>query len=199
MMKRIGLTGSIGMGKSATAALFEEAGIPVFDSDACVHSLYAKHGEAVAAVEASFPGVTIDGAVDRELLGQKLRADPTGFERLEAIVHPLVLAARNAFVQRAEAAGAALVVFDIPLLFETGGDGEVDIIVVVSAPGDVRRQRVLERDGMTEVKLDAIIARQMPDSEKRLRADHIVETSGGIDDARRQVLELVKTWGVAGD
>jgi dephospho-CoA kinase len=190
-MKRIGLTGSIGMGKSATADLFKEIGIPVFDSDACVHTLYARGGAAVAPVGAAFPDVVKAGAVDRGRLAAHLRDDPSGFERLEAIVHPLVADARQAFVDQARLKASDLVVFDIPLLFETGGDAEVDVVLVVSAPDNVRRERVLRREGMTEAKLDSIVARQMPDSDKRARADFIIETSGGIDDARRQVTDLV--------
>lgn len=190
-MKTLGLTGSIGMGKSATAKLFAEAGVPVFDSDACVHELYAEGGAAVEPVGEAFPGVVIDGAINRERLSAQLRADPSGFERLEAIVHPLVSVARETFLSGAAEKGADLVLFDIPLLFETGGDAHVDAIIVVSAPDDVRRARVLERPGMTEEKLDAIIARQMPDAEKRARADHVIETSGGIEDARQQVTDLL--------
>jgi len=193
-MRIIGLTGSIGMGKSTTARLFQEVGIPVFDSDATVHALYAAGGEAVAPVEAAFPGVTRDGAIDRARLSAKLREDPGGFERLEAIVHPLVTAARADFMSRAERDRADIVIFDIPLLFETGADALVDEIVVVTAPEAVQRARVLERDGMTQAKLDAIIARQTPDSTKRERADHLIETSGGLEHARRQVADLVKLW-----
>jgi dephospho-CoA kinase len=191
-MKIIGLTGSIGMGKSATASLFREAGIPVFDSDACVHALYARGGAAVTPVGEAFPGSVVDGAVDRARLSQMLRDDPTGFERLEAIVHPLVSRAREVFLDQARSEGAALAVLDIPLLFETGGDALVDTIVVVHAPDAVRRARVLQRPGMTAEKLDAIIARQTADSIKLEKADFVVETSGGIDDARRQVDDIIQ-------
>ena len=191
-MKIIGLTGSIGMGKSATASLFREAGIPVFDSDACVHALYAPGGAAVKPVGEAFPGSAVDGAIDRARLSQMLRDDPTGFERLEAIVHPLVSQAREVFLADARAEDAALAVLDIPLLFETGGDTLVDTIVVVHAPDAVRRARVLQRPDMTAEKLDAIIARQTADSIKLEKADFVVETSGGIDDARRQVDDIIQ-------
>ena len=191
-MKIIGLTGSIGMGKSATASLFREAGIPVFDSDACVHALYAPGGAAVKPVDEAFPGSAVDGAIDRARLSQMLRDDPMGFERLEAIVHPLVSQAREVFLAEARAEDAALAVLDIPLLFETGGDTLVDTIVVVHAPDAVRRTRVLQRPGMTAEKLDAIIARQTADSIKLEKADFVVETSGGIDDARRQVDDIIQ-------
>lgn len=191
-MKVIGLTGSIGMGKSATASLFREAGIPVFDSDACVHALYARGGAAVTPVGEAFPGSVVDGAVDRARLSQMLRDDPTGFERLEAIVHPLVSRAREVFLDQARSEDAALAVLDIPLLFETGGDTLVDTIVVVHAPDAVRRARVLQRPGMTAEKLAAIIARQTADSIKLEKADFVVETSGGIDDARRQVDDIIQ-------
>lgn len=194
-MKSVGLTGSIGMGKSATAALFREAGVPVFDADACVHRLYASGGAAVGPVGAAFPGVVADGAVDRRRLSAMLHDDPTGFGRLEAIVHPLVAAERGRFLVEAERAGAPFVILDIPLLFETGGDKAVDAIVVVHAPDDVRRARVLQRPDMTPARLDAIIARQTPDSVKLARADYTVETSGGLEDARRQVERIIAALG----
>ncbi|OLF75552.1 dephospho-CoA kinase [Maricaulis sp. W15] len=190
-MLRVGLTGSIGMGKSATAQILREAGIPVFDSDAAVHALYARGGAAVDAVGQAFPGVVIDGAIDRRRLAEALNADPAGFEVLEGIVHPLVNEAREAFVAEQAAAGHNILVFDVPLLFETGGDKHVDVVIVVHAPDDVRRARVLQRPGMTAAKLDAIIARQLADSVKLERADHVVETSGGIEDARRQVATII--------
>lgn len=190
-MKIVGLTGSIGMGKSATADIFRDAGIPVFDSDACVHDLYAPGGAAVVPVGAAFPGVVTGGGIDRTRLMQALRADPDGFTRLEAIVHPLVGQARHAFLEQAERDGADIAVLDIPLLFETGGHEHVDAIVVVHAPHHVRRERVLQRPGMTEQKLEDIIARQTPDSHKLEQADHVVETSGGIEDARRQVARVI--------
>ena len=192
LMFHLGLTGSIGMGKSATAKLFREQGGPVFDSDAIVHELYDVGGAAVKPVGAAFPGVVHEGAVDREILSARLREDPSGFETLEAIVHPLVGRARQHFLTQAEKAGAPFVILDVPLLFETGGHEHVDAVVVVHAPQDERRARVLQRPGMTDEKLDAIIARQTPDSVKLDQADYIVETSGGFDDARRQVSAIVK-------
>lgn len=192
-MKVIGLTGSIGMGKSATAALISEAGIPVFDSDACVHSLYARGGKAVASIAATFPGVVVEGEVDRQRLSAALHEDPSGFVRLEAIVHPLVLQEREAFLHKARLEGADLVVFDIPLLFETGSDEHVDHVLVVYAPEELRQARVLRRPGMTQAKLDAIIARQLDDSSKLARADFRIETSGGLHDARRQLDLILKS------
>lgn len=191
-MKIIGLTGSIGMGKSATTDLLEAEGIPVFDSDACVHELYAVGGGAVEPVGKAFPGSVIDGAVDRARLSELLAEDPSGFKRLEAIVHPLVSQARDGFLQQAAAAGSWAVVFDIPLLFETGADKLVDSILVVHAPDAVRRKRVLQRPGMTAEKLEQIIARQMPDAEKLKRADYAIETSGGLEDAREQVRNMLQ-------
>lgn len=191
-MKIIGLTGSIGMGKSATAKLFIEEGVPVFDSDACVHELYAPGGAAVAPIAEAFPGSVVDGAVDRARLSAALREDPSGFERLEKIVHPLVSQAREQFSQDAARSGSDLVVYDVPLLFETGGDQLVDAIVVVHAPDKIRRARVLERPGMDVDKLDAIIARQMPDTEKLARADYAIETSRGLEDAREQVRSVIR-------
>lgn len=191
-MKIIALTGSIGMGKSTTAGLFADAGIPVFDSDACVHALYDKGGAAVAPVEAEFPGVTMNGAIDRERLARKLREDETGFARLEAIVHPLVAQARDDFLTKSAQAGHAMALLDIPLLFETGSEDLPDLIIVVSAPDEVRRKRVLERPGMTAEKLDSIIARQIPDSIKRSKADFVIETDKGIDAAREQVDAIIR-------
>ncbi|MED5548109.1 MAG: dephospho-CoA kinase [Pseudomonadota bacterium] len=191
-MKIIGLTGSIGMGKSATARLFREAGIPVFDSDACVHALYDSGGAAVGPVEAAFPGsLAEDGSIDRARLSRQLNDDPDGFARLEAIVHPLVAKARQHFLDAARNDGADIVVLDVPLLFETGGHEHVDAVIAVHAPHHVRRERVLQRPGMTEDKLAAIIARQTPDSVKLEKADYIVETSGGLDDARQQVGKII--------
>ena len=190
-MMLIGLTGGIGMGKSATAKLFIEEGLPVFDSDAVVHRLYAPGGDAVEPIGEAFPGVIVDGGVDRGRLSEALEKAKDGFSRLEAIVHPMVGAAREDFLRRAEAGGAWAVVFDIPLLFETGAEKSLDAVVVCTAPDEVRRERVLQRPGMTNDKLKAIIARQTPDSEKRMRADFLIETSGGEDDARRQVRKVV--------
>lgn len=185
----LGLTGSIGMGKSTTARLFAEEGVPVHDSDAAVHALY--EGEAVAPVEHAFPGTTRDGRVDRALLAQAVVGKPDAMRRLEAIVHPLVAQARDLFLADARAAGAPVVVLDIPLLFETGGDKLVDAVVVVSAASDIQRQRVLERPGMTVEKFEALLAKQTPDDEKRRRADYIVDSGHGIEQARLQVREIL--------
>lgn len=190
-MIRIGLTGSIGMGKSATADLFQAEGVPVFDSDAAVHTLYASDGAAVEPIAAAFGDVITEGAVDRVRLSAVLKADPTGFARLEAIVHPLVESARESFLKAASKDQAEAVLFDIPLLFETGGEKAVDVIVVCHAPDNVRRKRVLDRPGMTEEKLDLILARQMPESEKLERADYAVETSQGLDQAHKQVRDIL--------
>jgi len=186
----LGLTGSLGMGKSTTARFFAEAGVPVHDADAVVHRLY--EGEAVAAIEAAFPGTTVAGKVDRSRLAARVVDNPEALRKLEAIVHPLVSAAKERFLGEARALGAKVVVLDIPLLFETGGDQKVDAVVVVSAPTEVQRQRVLERPGMTADKLDGLLARQMPDSEKRRRADFVVDTSQGFGAARAQVREILR-------
>jgi dephospho-CoA kinase len=186
----LGLTGSLGMGKSTTAGFFAEAGVPVHDADAVVHRLY--EGEAVAAIEAAFPGTAVAGKVDRARLAARVVDNPAALRQLEAIVHPLVSAAKERFLSEARALGAKVVVLDIPLLFETGGDQKVDAVVVVSAPTEVQRQRVLERPGMTADKLDALLARQTPDGEKRRRADFVVDTSHGFDAARAQVREILR-------
>ena len=186
----LGLTGSIGMGKSTTADFFAEAGAPVHDADAAVHRLYA--GAAAPAIEAAFPGTTADGKVDRAKLAEHVLKDPAALKRLEAIVHPLVRRDEERFVREAEAAGAQVAVLNIPLLFETGGDRRVDAVVVVSAPQDVQWARVLERPGMTPAKLDAILARQLADAEKRSRADFVVDTSRGFEAARAQVGEILR-------
>lgn len=185
----LGLTGSIGMGKSTTAAIFREAGVAVHDSDAAVHALY--RGAAAPLVEAAFPGTARDGAIDRALLAARVIHDQAALMRLEAIVHPLVRAARAQFVAEARAAGADLVVLDIPLLFETGCENEVDAVLVVTAPEAVQKARITARPGMTEDKLAAIIAKQMPDAEKRRRADLILDTSHGHDAAARQIRALI--------
>jgi dephospho-CoA kinase len=187
----VGLTGSIGMGKSATAALFAEEGVPVWSADEAVHRLYGEGGAAVAPIRAAFPGVIRDGTVDRAALSARLQADPSGFARLEAIVHPLVAADRTAFLTRAIEDGHAVAVLDIPLLFETGGDRLADAVVVVSAPAEVQRERVLARPGMTPEKFEAILARQLPDAEKRARADFVVDTSRGLEPAREQVRDFL--------
>lgn len=188
-MIRIGLTGSIGMGKSTTAKLFADAGVPVHDADAAVHDLY--RDEAVPLVEAAFPGTTRGGIVDRVALGKQLSSEPTGFKRLEAIVHPLVRARERAFLEQQKAGGADLVVLDIPLLFESGGAERVDKIVVVSSDPQIQRLRVLARPDMTEEKFNLILSRQMPDAEKRARADYVVNTGDGIKAARKQVDEII--------
>ncbi|MDI4665128.1 dephospho-CoA kinase [Xanthobacter autotrophicus] len=186
----LGLTGSIGMGKSATARLFRAMGVPVHDADAAVHALY--RGTAVAPVEAAFPGVTRDGAIDRAELGARVLADPQAMGRLEAIVHPLVRAEEEAFLAKAGSAGARLVVLDIPLLFETGGCARVDAVAVVSAPKAVQRARVLERPGMTEAKFEAIVEKQLPDAEKRRRAHFVIDTGRGFPAAAHQVAGIVR-------
>jgi dephospho-CoA kinase len=183
------LTGSLGMGKSATARFFAEEGVPVHDSDAAVHALY--EGEAVAAVEQAFPGTTADGRVDRGKLAARVLNDKAALVRLEAIVHPLVGAARDKFLAEAQARGAAAVVLDIPLLFEIAAEPLCDAVVVVSAPADLQRLRAFERPGMTEAKFNAILAKQMPDAEKRARADFIVDSSQGFDHARAQVRDML--------
>jgi len=183
----LGLTGSVGMGKSTTAAMFREAGVPVWDADAAVHRLYGAGGAAVAEVEAAFPGVAREGAIDRALLAAKLGGDQAAFQRLEAIVHPLVARDRELFLTASKAEGADVAVADVPLLFEVGADALVDAVVVVTAPAAVQRERVLARPGMDEAKLAAILARQMPDEEKRARADYVIDTSYGLEHARAAV------------
>jgi dephospho-CoA kinase len=190
----LGLTGSLGMGKSMTARFFAEQGVPVHDADAVVHRLY--EGEAAAAIEAAFPGTTAGGKVDRDKLSARVLGDSGALKRLEAIVHPLVQEAERRLLAEAEARGDKVAVLDIPLLFETGGEKRVDAVVVVSAPPEVQRARVLERPGMTVEKLEAILAKQMPDDEKRRRADFIVDTSRGFEAARaevRAILDAVAT------
>jgi dephospho-CoA kinase len=188
----LGLTGSIGMGKSTTARLFAEAGAAVHDADAAVHALYAPGGAAVAPVSAAFAGVLgADGGIDRRKLGAAVAGDPAGLARLEAIVHPLVAADRAIFLEKARAAGTRLAVLDLPLLFETGAEAAVDAVAVVSAPLAVQRARVLARPGMTEAKFEALLARQWPDSEKRARADFVIDTGAGIEAARDQVRDIV--------
>lgn len=191
----LGLTGSIGMGKSTAARMFADEGVPVHDSDEAVHRLYA--GAAAPLVEAAFPGTVVAGAVDRGRLAQKVLGDAAALKRLEAIVHPLVRADADAFVERHRAAGAALVVLDIPLLFETGGRDRVDKVVVVSAPAAIQRERVLRRPGMSEEKLASILARQVPDEEKRRQADFVIDTGDGFDRTRAAVKKIVAE--LAGD
>ena len=185
----LGLTGSIGMGKSATTKMFAEAGVPVHDSDEAVHRLYA--GKAAPLIEAAFPGVTVAGVVDRTKLGGKVLGDPAALKRLEAIVHPLVRADADAFLERHRAAGAPLAVLDIPLLFETNGRDRVDKVVVVSAAPEIQRERVLARPGMSEDKLAAILARQVPDAEKKRLADFVIDTGRGFDAARADVASII--------
>ena len=187
----LGLTGSIGMGKSETANMFRKLDIPVFDADTAVHELYGRGGEAVAPVGEAFPGSVIAGEIDRQVLGQLVLGDAAAVQRLEAIVHPLVRARQMTFIADARPAGHKIVVLDIPLLFETGGEDRVDKIVVVSAPADVQRERVLARPGMTEEKFEAILSHQVPDAEKRSRADYIVDSSRGLADAFAQVERIV--------
>jgi dephospho-CoA kinase len=186
----LGLTGSIGMGKTATARMFAEAGVPVHEADATVHLLY--DGKLVPEIAAAFPGTIRDGRVDRSALAAKVLGNPAALKRLEAIVHPRVREEERRFLAKAEAEGAAVVVLDIPLLFETGGAERVDAVIVVSAPADVQRARVLERSGMTVEKFEALLAKQIPDTEKRRRADFVVDTSKGFDAAREQVRAILQ-------
>lgn len=187
----LGLTGSIGMGKSTTSTMFQDEGVPVYDADAAVHALYASGGAAVAPVEAAFPGVVVDGAIDRAKLSAAVLGNPQALQILESIVHPLVGAHRIGFFEDARDQGADIVVLDIPLLFETNGHKKVDKVVVVSAPVDVQRQRVLARPGMDAAKFEAILARQTPDAEKRERADFVIDTGRGLDHARDQVRDIL--------
>lgn len=185
----LGLTGSLGMGKSTTAKFFAEEGVRVHDADAAVHRLY--EGDAATKIEAAFPGTTVGGKVDRAALGTRVLEDPAAMRQLEAIVHPLVRAAEERFLEQAGREKANVVVLDIPLLFETGGDKRCDAVVVASAPREIQRARLLERPGMTEQKFAAILAKQMPDEEKRRRADFVVDTSKGFEAARAQVREIL--------
>jgi len=184
----IGLTGSIAMGKTTTARLFADEGVPVHDADAAVHKLYA--GEAAGLIEVAFPGSTRSGTVDRVQLGKQVTGDPTALRRLEEIVHPLVRNAERKFLRDAEIADVPIVVLDVPLLFETGGDGRVDATVVVSAPAEMQRERVLER-GVSLERLEALLGRQMPDAEKRRRADFVVDSGQGVEHARAQVRQIL--------
>jgi dephospho-CoA kinase len=184
----IGLTGSIAMGKTTTTRLFAEEGVPVHDADAAVHQLY--EGEAASAIEAAFPGTTRDGKVDRKALGQRVVDNPPALQWLEAIVHPMVRDAEQRFLKSAESAGAKVAVLDIPLLFETGGENRVDAVVVVSAPAELQRARALERV-LSPEKFEALLTRQMPDAEKRRRADFVVDSAHGIDRARDQVRSIL--------
>jgi dephospho-CoA kinase len=187
----IGLTGSIGMGKSTAAKRFAANGIAVCDADAEVHKLYEAGGAAVAPIEAAFPGVTGPSGVERPKLAAALLVDPSGFKRLEAIVHPLVFAAERAFLQAEAAKGAKMAVLEIPLLLEGGGEKRVDVVVVVSAPAHLQRQRVLERPGMTAEKFEQILSRQVPDAEKRARADFVIDTGATIPETQAEVDRVV--------
>jgi len=186
----IGLTGSIGMGKSTTARFFAEAGVPVHDADSAVHRLYAS--DAAAIIEAEFPGVSGAQGIDRDKLAKRVLSDPDALRRLEGIIHPLVRREEARFLDEAEREGAPIAVLDIPLLFETGADRRVDTVVVVTAPAEVQRIRALGRTGMTEEKFQALLAKQMPDAEKRRRADFVVDTSKGFDFARAQVHAILQ-------
>ena len=186
----LGLTGSIGMGKSTVGTFFAECGVPVYDADAAVHRLYTG-GDAAPLIEAAFPGTTTDGTVDRARLAERVVGNPEAMRRLEAVVHPLVRREEEAFLARAEADGAAVAVLDIPLLFETGGEKRCDAVVVVSAPAETQRARVMGRPGMTEEKFAGLLAKQMPDAEKRRRADFVVDTSSDFDTTRAQVRAIL--------
>lgn len=186
----IGLTGSIGMGKTTTAKLFAGEGVPVLDSDEVVHGLY--RAEAVPLLEAAFPGTTVSGVVDRQKLGEVLRENPANFGKLEEIVHPLVRKRQEAFLAAARKEDRQFALLDIPLLFETGAESRVDKVVVVSCAPEIQRERVLSRPGMTEEKFEMILARQMPDVEKRRRADFIVDSGNGVEAARDQVREILQ-------
>ena len=187
----LGLTGSIGMGKSTTAAVFREAGVPVYDADAEVHASYAPGGACVEPVGEAFPGVVKDGAVDREALRKAVLGKPEELKRLNSVVHPIIGALRRTFFDEAQAAGADLVVLDIPLLLEGGGERGMDAVAVVTAPPEMQRERVLQREGMTAEHFEAILAHQMPDAEKRARADFVIDTSQGLEPVRRQVDEIL--------
>jgi len=195
-MRIIGLTGSIGMGKTTTAGFFRAVGIPVHDADAAVHRLYS--GPAAAAVEAAFPGTAPDGVVDRERLAEAVLGDQLALKRLEAIIHPLVREREKAFLQAATEAGAPMAVLEIPLLFETGAEKRCDAVVVVTAEPEVQRQRVLKRPGMTEARLQALLANQMPDAEKRRRAHFLVLTDNDLDSAKRQVTAIIRALTASG-
>jgi dephospho-CoA kinase len=188
-MRVLGLTGSIGMGKSTTARLFAEAGVPVYDADATVHMVY--QGEAAPAIEAAFPGTTVDGKVDRSKLSAQVAHDPVALRRLEQIVHPMLQIYHRKFLEDAEQSGAPVAVVDVPLLFETGSEKRVDAVVVVTTDPDIQRRRVLARDNMTRELLDAVLARQLPDAEKRRRADFVVDTSHGLDPVRGRIREIL--------
>lgn len=192
----IGLTGSIGMGKSTTSDMFKALGVPVISADEIVHDLYS--AEAAPLIEAAFPGTAPDGVVNREILSARLMAAPQEFKRLEAIIHPLVRAREKQFVDAAAARGEPMVLLDIPLLYETGSTGRVDVVVVVSCAPEIQRERVMARPGMTPEKFEAILARQTPDAEKRARADYVIDTGRGLEAARSQVAEIVAALAQSG-
>jgi dephospho-CoA kinase len=189
-MRIVGLTGSIGMGKSTTARLFAEAGVPVYDADATVHKVY--EGEAAPAIEAAFPGTTVDGKVDRSKLSAEVVHNPAAIKRLEAIVHPMLRVYHQKFLEDAKRSGAPVAVMDVPLLFETGGDRRVDAVVVVTTSPELQRERILARGTMTNEALDSILARQMPDAEKRKRADFVVDTSHGLEPVRARIRDILE-------
>ena len=191
-MLLVGLTGSIGMGKSETAKIFRGEGLHVYDADAAVHELYAEGGAAVDPIGEAFPGVVKEGAIDRDALSKFVVGDGANMKKLEAIIHPLVGQAQMTWLLNAEADGATMVILDIPLLYETGGEGRVDVVVVVSAPFDLQRERVLARPGMSEEKFLGILERQVPDEEKRSRADFVIDSSQGLDHARDQVRTIIE-------
>ena len=196
-MIRLGLTGSIGMGKSTVAKMFADEGVPVFDADAAVHRLQGPEGALVETIEAHFPGTTGPSGVNRGALAERVLGEPAALRQLEALIHPVVARERAAFLAGNEA--AALVVLDIPLLFEVGGSEQVDKIVVVSAPAEMQRERVLARPGMTPEKFERILARQLPDAEKRARADFVIDTSGPFDETRRAVRRILACLAPRGD
>ena len=191
-MKIIGLTGSIGMGKSTTAAMFRDAGIPVYDADAAVHAAYAVGGVAVGPVGEAFPGTVREARVDREALRQQVLGNPEAMAKLNSIVHPLIGKSRADAFEAATASGADMIVLDVPLIYETGGDKNMDAVIVVSAPAEMQRERVLAREGMTPERLAAILAQQVPDADKRKRADYVIDTGRGLESARAQVIEVIK-------
>ena len=186
-----GLTGSIGMGKSTVGAMFADLGVPTFDADEAVRKFYA--GEGAKAVEALFPGVTVSGHVDRERLGSQVLGDAEALQRLEGLVHPAVAQARVQFVEQAAVSGRRLVIVDVPLLFETGGEARVDLVIVVSAPESIQRARVLARAGMTDAKLEAILSRQMPDADKKRRAHFVIDTGGRLEKTRAVVGQFMRS------
>jgi len=185
----LGLSGSIGMGKTTAANMFADNGVPVYSADDAVHQLYS--GRAAPLIEAAFPGTVVDGTVDRTKLSSAVLGKPEALKKLESIIHPLVHEEEAAFLARARADGADIALIDIPLLFETGGQSRVDKVAVVSAPADIQRERVLSRAGMTEAKFEAILARQMPDAEKRARADFVIDSSGDFEETRAQIKAII--------